>query len=219
MTLSHPTRRSTTTRRTRGAVVALALALGLTGCSTSTNQGGTTPEDVIDQGYISGDGSVRIWTAAERGEPVALAGTDFSGKAVDTSDWLGEIVVVNTWYAACPPCRAEAPVLRALAVDRADEGIHVVGLNKTDAAGAAQAFERTYEVPYPSINDSTGEVTAVLQGVVPVQATPTTIVIDREGRVAARVLGLLSAATIKTIINDVLSESGGAASPTPQASS
>ena len=76
--------RRTTTRRARGVVVVIALALGLAGCSTPTNQGGTTPEDVIDQGYISGDGSVRIWTASERGEPVVLAGTDFAGKAVDT---------------------------------------------------------------------------------------------------------------------------------------
>lgn len=178
---------------------------GLAACSGAST--GAQPPDVVDQGYQSGDGSVRIWAADDRGEPVVLAGDDFAGDPVDTSDWLGDIVVVNTWYAACPPCRVEAPALRALSLDRADEGVHVVGINKTDEAGAAQAFERTYEVPFASIDDATGEVTAVLQGVVPVQATPTTIVIDRSGRVAARVLGAVESSTINTIVDDVLKES------------
>lgn len=197
----------------RGLALGLGLGLALTACS-SDDGGSTTPEDVINQGYQSGDGSVRIWPAAERSEAVVLAGDDFGGELVDTSQWLGDIVVVNTWYAACPPCRLEAPDLGSVARDRAEEGVHFVGLNRVDDAGAAEAFERTYEVPYPSIDDATGAVTAQLQGVVPVKATPTTVVLDREGRVAARILGGTDATTLNTIVSDVLGEDASAGTAT-----
>ncbi|MGO1315931.1 MAG: TlpA family protein disulfide reductase [Cellulomonadaceae bacterium] len=189
-------------RRGLAALALAALALG--GCSGTPAAQGT--DDVPDQGYVSGDGSVRTWVPDERGEPVVLAGTDFAGEQVDTADYAGDVVVINTWFAACPPCRAEAPILHAIATERADEGVHVVGLNRVDAAGAAQAFERTYDVPYPSISDPTGEVTAVLEGVVPIQGTPTTVVLDPQGRVAARVFGMLEQSTIDALIDDVVAE-------------
>lgn len=198
--------RSRRNTRALGALtVGVGAALMLTSCGADTG-GSVTPDDVIDQGYISGDGSVRVWAAADRSEPVTLAGDDFAGDAVDTSDWLGDVVVVNTWYAACPPCRLESPDLGSVARDRKSDGVEFIGLNRVDEAGAAQAFERTYDVPYPSIADGSGAVTAQLQGVVPVKATPTTVVLDREGRVAARILGGTDATTLDTIVADVLGE-------------
>jgi peroxiredoxin len=122
------------------------------------------------------------------------------------TNWRGDVVVLNTWYAACPPCRAEAPDLVSLAGDYADEGVHLLGINGTDDAGAAQAFERTFGVTYPSIADSDGRAIATLQGAVPLQAVPTTVVLDREGRVAARVLGLADGSTLRAMVDDVLAE-------------
>lgn len=194
----------------RGVALAFAVVLTVTACGDDSG-GSITPEDVVDQGFISGDGSVRFWAAADRSAPVTLAGSDFAGEAVDSSLWLGDIVVVNTWYAACPPCRLESPDLGAVALERESDGVHFIGLNRVDDAGAAQAFERTYDVPYPSIADGTGAVTAQLQGVVPVKATPTTVVLDREGRVAARILGATDATTLNTILSDVIGESDDAA--------
>jgi hypothetical protein len=94
----------------------------------------------------------------------------------------------------------------ALATDYADDGVHLLGLNGTDDAGTAQAFERTFEVPYPSIADTDGSAIAALQGAVPLQAVPTTVVLDREGRVAARVLGLADGSTLRAMVDDVLAE-------------
>lgn len=190
--------------RARGiAAVGLALALGVTGCSSTPDD---TTTQVANQGYQSGDGSVRTWAVAERGDALELTGTDYTGAAVDVSAWRGDVVVLNTWFAACPPCRVEAPVLAAIANERGPQGVHVLGLNRTDDAGAAQAFERTYEIPFASIDDRSGAATSALEGVVPVAATPTTVVLDRQGRVAARVLGLLDASTIAAILDDVLAE-------------
>jgi len=188
--------------------VALAAALTLSGC---TQESGATT-DVVGQGFVSGDGSVRTWDADDRGEPVALTGTDYEGEDVDTAAWLGDVVVLNTWYAACAPCRAEAPDLVELANDREPDGVRVLGINTTDEAGAAQAFQRTFEVPYPSIDDRSGEVVAQLSGTVPLQAVPSTVVLDREGRVAARVIGLAEGSTLGALVDDVLAEGSGDAS-------
>lgn len=186
------------------AATGLAVVAAVTLSACAQDSGATT--DVVGQGYVSGDGSVRTWEADDRGEPVTLTGTDYEGEAVDTSTWLGDVVVLNTWYAACAPCRAEAPDLVELANEREADGVRVVGINTTDEAGAAQAFQRTFEVPYPSIDDRSGEVVAALSGTVPLQAVPSTVVLDREGRVAARVVGLVEGTTLGALVDDVLAE-------------
>lgn len=195
--------------RTAGALTAVAItagALALAGCSPTITGG--WDEDGEQTGYVSGDQSVVTWDGDRMG-PVEIAGTDFAGAAVDVADWRGDVVVLNTWYAACPPCRAEAPDLVAFAEDYADAGVHVLGINSTDDAGAAQAFERTFEIPYPSVHDADGEAVAALQGIVPVQAVPTTVVLDADGMVAARVLGVIDPSTLRSVVDDLLAEQDG----------
>lgn len=185
------------------AAAGAALALALGGC-TSGDDG--TSRDVVDQGYQSGDGSTTTWAAADRVGPLEITGTDYEGTTHDLAALRGDVVLLNTWYAACPPCRAEAPDLAAVAEDFAADGLHVLGINTRDAAGAAQAFQRQLEVPYPSLDDRGGAAVAALQGVVPVNAVPTTVLLDREGRVAARVLGLVEPSTLRALVEDLLAE-------------
>lgn len=188
----------------------LCAGCGLGG--TGGEAGAPALSDVADQGYQSGDGTTKTWAADDRGDPVELAGTDFAGAAVDVAAWRGDVVVINTWYAACPPCRKEAPDLAALATDFAADDVRVVGINGTDDVGAAQAFERTFGIAYPSIADTNGAAIAALQGAVPVQAVPTTVVLDRSGRVAARILGLADASTLTALVEDELAEPAPASS-------
>ncbi|ROS26270.1 thiol-disulfide isomerase/thioredoxin [Cellulomonas sp. PhB150] len=183
-----------------GTVAAVLLA-----ACTSAASGGRTP-DGTEAGYISGDGTVATWEVAERGEPVRLVGKDFTGTDVDTGDWAGDVVVVNTWYAACPPCRVEAPDLVAAAEDYAAEGVRFIGVNGTDDAGSAQAFERQFNIPYPSIHDADGTAIAALQGQIPVEAVPTTVVLDRQGRVMARIIGRVDPSTLRELIDTALAE-------------
>lgn len=189
--------------RTGVWVVAVTALIALGGCAQDSGNG---PVQVVDQGYQSGDGSITTFTLADRTEPVALDGVDYEDTPVDTTEFYGDVVVLNTWYAACPPCRAEAPDLVALEELFAPDGVHFLGINRTDAAGAAQAFEREYGVTWASINDSAGSALASLAGVVPIKAVPTTVVLDRSGRVAARVLGQIDKSTLKALIGDVLAE-------------
>lgn len=180
--------------------IVIGLVAALAGCAPEESGAG----DVVGQGYVSGDGSVQTYDVGDRKGPVAIEGTDFEGEDVDTADWAGDVVVVNTWYASCAPCRAEAPDLVDLASSK--KGVQFLGINTEDEAGAAQAFQRTFEVPYPSVEDRSGAVIAGLAGVVPLQAVPTTVILDQEGYVAARVVGQAEGSTLEALIDDVLAE-------------
>lgn len=190
------------TARAARILAAGALMAGVTACAQDAE---VTPV-TSSQGYVSEDGSVRTWQLADRPGPVVVAGTDYEGRAVDTGDWLGDVVVINTWYAACPPCRVEAPTLAALARDRAQQGVRVLGINVEDAAGAALAFQKTFDIPYPSIEDGDGLAVASLSGIVPLQAVPTTVVVDRQGMVAVRIVGLAEESTLNALVDDVAAE-------------
>lgn len=199
------------------AALGLAVVLGTAACGGAARPA-SHPSDVVDQGYRSGDGSTTTWPVGQRKGPVTLSGTDYSGATQDVSAWRGDVVLLNTWYAACPPCRAEAPTLVALANEDAAKGLKVLGINGTDAAGAADAFVRQFAVPYPTIQDTGGSAIAALQGVVPVNAVPTTVLLDRQGKVAARILGLADPSTLRTLVDSLLAEPGGSAA-TPGATS
>jgi thiol-disulfide isomerase/thioredoxin len=183
-----------------GLLLATVAAGLLAGCAQDSGAG------VIDQGYVSGDGSVTQWALQDRADPVVVAGVDFAGNAVSTQDWPGDVIVLNTWYAACGPCRAEAPDLVALATDRAGDGVRVLGINTQDAAGAARAFESRFAVPYPSIEDSSATAIADLSQYVAIKAVPTTVVLDKDHRPAARILGQADPSTLGAIIDDILAE-------------
>ncbi|NUU17009.1 TlpA family protein disulfide reductase [Cellulomonas humilata] len=215
---THPDRPTAATSRrratTRAAAVAALLIALAGGCAAETTKTSGQPADVADQGYLSGDGTTQTWPVTDRGEAVTLVGTDYEGQAIDTSAWLGDVIVLNTWYAACPPCRKEAPDLVSLANDYEDQGVRVLGINRTDAKGTAQAFQREFSVPYPSIDDTDGTAIAELATVVPVQAVPTTVVLDRQGRVAARIVGLAEGSTLRTIVEDVIADAQIGPTPT-----
>lgn len=154
--------------------------------------------------YIAGDGSVTEYAAGERGEPVELAGSLFDGTAVTSADWAGDVVVLNFWYAACAPCRKEAPDLVELHDTFAPDGARFYGVNIRDEEKSAQAFERNFSIPYPSFQDKNGGILLSMTQYVPPSAVPTTLVLDREGRVAARILGLADKGTLKALISDAM---------------
>jgi thiol-disulfide isomerase/thioredoxin len=113
---------------------------------------------------------------------------------------------MNFWYAGCAPCRAEAPDLVALNKKYANSA-QFVGVNVRDSAPTAIAFDRTFKIEWPSVMDSqSGSVLLAFTGVVSPQAVPTTIVIDKQGRVAARILGKFEKSILDAMISRVVAE-------------
>jgi len=177
-------------------------AAALAGCTTSDAQ-----TSVVDQGYVAGDGSVVQLAPEDRAEPVELSGTTLDGEQVDVSAWRGAPVVLNTWYAACGPCRVEAPDLAEISAETADDGVRFLGINTRDGAAQGLAFEEEFGISYPSLLDRDGQGVLALRGELPPSATPTTLVLDAEGRVAARFLGAVDPSTLRTVVDDAVAES------------
>jgi thiol-disulfide isomerase/thioredoxin len=189
-----------TARCLRLALAAVLLALA--GCSSAVGDTGAP-----DKGYISGDGSVTVMPADKRGAPASFRGKTLDGEApFDVADHRGDVVVVNFWASWCPPCIREAPGLQRVWADYQSKGVQFVGVDVGDNRAAAQAHERRFDVTYPSIEDSSGRVLLAFRGTLTPSSRPSTLVLDREGRVAARVLGRVDATTLRDLVNDTLAE-------------
>ena len=189
------------------AAVAVVAALALSGCSASDSLA-TQYRAGTGQNYIAGDGSVTEYAPANRGPAVHFTGTLGGGGTVSSEQYAGKVLVVNFWYAGCPPCRVEAPDLEALYTKYQADGVGFLGVNLYDAEGTAASFEKDKGVTYPSVLDrDTGSVLLAFTKSVPPKATPTTLVIDKKGRVAARILGALPGRGIlDSLISDTLAE-------------
>ncbi|MCU6482199.1 TlpA family protein disulfide reductase [Arthrobacter sp. A2-55] len=180
-----------------------AAAVALSGCAANDSLAQQANAG-DNKNFIAGDGSVAQYAKNERKDPVVLTGKLFDGTAVTSAAWKGQVVVLNFWYAACSPCRLEAPRLEALYREFKAAGVLFYGVNLRDREPEAAAFERTFGVTYPSMEDSGGAVLLAMTKYVPPQAVPTTLVLDATGRVASRILGLADQGTLKALISDAL---------------
>jgi thiol-disulfide isomerase/thioredoxin len=190
-----------------GAFVLMIIAViiaSLTGCAA--NDGLASQFKAGDnKNYIAGDGSVTEFAEANRKPAVVWSGLTEGGQELGSEQLAGKVVVMNYWYAGCAPCRAEAPDLVALAKKYPDA--QFVGVNVRDTAETALAFDRNFNITWPSIIDAkTGSVLLAFTGIVTPQAVPTTLVIGKDGKVAARVLGRIDQSILGTLIKTAIEE-------------
>lgn len=195
-----------TFRRVASAVLAVGLVTGLAACTSDPLADQYRAGD--NKGYVAGSFATTEIPADQRGEPVSFTATTDSGAAVSSADFAGEVLVVNFWYAACAPCRVEAPRLEKALGEFAGQDVSFLGVNTYDQAPTAQSFAKQFGVSYPSVIDVDDKaVTLAFAKATPVSATPTTLVVDRKGRVAARIIGELPDASILTaLVRDALAE-------------
>jgi thiol-disulfide isomerase/thioredoxin len=141
-----------------------------------------------------------------RDVPAALqVGTTTIPAGLSVSGLAGRVVVLNSWASWCEPCKQEVPAFVALAGSADPADVAVVGLDVSDDPAAATAFATAFGMPYPSIVDASGDLLASLPGVPPT-AIPSTLVIDRTGHIAARIIGAADRAELARIVADVAAE-------------
>lgn len=185
--------------------LAVALPLSLSACANDSLADQFRAGD--NKNYIAGDGTVSEFAAENRGKSIAWSGETESGGLLKSDQLSGVVVVMNFWYAGCAPCRAEAPDLVAVNNMFVGKNVQFVGVNVRDTAETARAFDRNFGITWPSIIDAqSGSAVLAFTGVVTPQAVPTTLVIDKQGRVAARVLGQIEKSTLKALIQRVVDE-------------
>jgi thiol-disulfide isomerase/thioredoxin len=193
-----------TPKRRATAVLAVLLASTVL-ASCSNDEVGSSG----DAGFVSGKGVITRLAVEDRKRPGQVAGETLEGEPVSLADFEGKTVVVNIWGSWCAPCRSEAPDLVAASEDLADDGVEFLGINSRDLdRAAAQAFQRRFEVPYPSIYDQKGQTLLAFRGTLSPNAIPSTVVIDDQGRVAASVIGETTRSTLVGLVEDVQAEEG-----------
>ena len=180
---------------------AAAATLALAGCSGGAI-GADTP-DSSGQNFVGSAYRSTVFPAGSRPVAPDISGTTLAGQHLSLSAYRGSVVVINFWGSWCPPCRAEAPDLTELAESDSAHGARFLGIDIRDDPVGADAFVKAFRIPYPSLNDPSDELALAFRGTVPPAAIPTTLVIDRRGRIAARILGSVSYDSLRSLITQV----------------
>jgi thiol-disulfide isomerase/thioredoxin len=184
--------------RTRALVTGLALlCLAAAGCSDSGRS--------TEGGYVGTSASRVTVVPPEARKPAAtVSGTKLGGTGtISTADYADKVVVINVWGSWCPPCRQEAPDLEKASRQTKDKAAFLGITTKDYDPAQAEAFVRKFQITYPSIYDPTGNVLLSFAGDLPPSAIPSTLVIDPQGRIAARVLGTISTDSLVDLVDDV----------------
>ncbi|WP_072691337.1 TlpA disulfide reductase family protein [Rhodococcus marinonascens] len=190
------------------AAVVCTAALLLSACASG--------DDAVAQGgtfdFVSPGGKTEIFydPPADRGAIGTLSGPDLmdEGTTASLDDFTGEVVVVNVWGQWCAPCRSEASHLEQVYEETKDQGVAFLGINVRDnQQDKAQDFVIDNNVSYPSIYDPAMRTLIALGRNYPTSVVPTTMVLDREHRVAAVFLKELLAEDLKPVVERVAQES------------
>jgi peroxiredoxin len=182
-----------------------AFVLVSSGCATDSLAEQFREGD--NKNYIAGDGTVTEFALGSRPKAADWSGVSESGDSLSSDQLAGVITVINFWYAGCAPCRVEMPELIELQDQFLSYEVQFIGVNVRDTSETALAFARQINLNFPSVMDAkTGSVVLAFTGVVTPQAVPTTLVIDSEGNVSARVLGRIDKGILEELIKTVISE-------------
>lgn len=192
--------------RRRPALLCAGVAAGalvLAGCGKSE-----TGSSSGDTKFVRGTGQVTKVSAGKRQAAPDISGKTVGGGKLKLSDFRGKIVVLNVWGSWCSPCRAEAPNLAKVAKDTKGKGVQFVGINTRDLDKAnAKSFENHFDIHYPSFYDPSGrQILRFPKNSLSPQAIPTTLILDRHGRIAVRALKALGENELRSALAPLITE-------------
>ncbi|MFE7896639.1 TlpA family protein disulfide reductase [Streptomyces sp. NPDC057424] len=199
--------RSNRARRVRrhaaltAGLAAAALLVSACGSGGTSGGGGNT-------NFVTGTDGIATAAKGERTPAPDLSGRTITGKTLDVADYKGKVVVLNVWGSWCNPCRAEAKYFAKVSKAYAGKGVQFVGINTRDTnLKSATAFEEDFGIPYPSLYDPTGKLMLRFErGTLNPQTVPSTLVLDRDGKIAARSLSALSEERLLKMLKPVVAE-------------
>ena len=173
--------------------LALLLIPVLVACS---NGGGFSANE---QSFIAGNGVATFIPKADRKLAPAISGPTLDGSTFTSAP--GKVLVLNVWASWCSPCRAEAPALQEMS--SAHPEVQFLGVLTRDSLVSARAFVQRFNITYPSLTDD--GILLKFHGQLTPNAIPTTLIIDSEGKIAARVSGEVTYSALEELIKRVKS--------------
>jgi thiol-disulfide isomerase/thioredoxin len=189
-------------RKVRTLLIAAAMVFGVAGCSGT----GNVDTSVSGGGSQIGSGNIAVYKVADRKLVGDVSGTTLQGKPLSLASYRGKVVVVDFWSDPCGPCHGEEAALEDISKADASKGVQFVGIDEQDNLSAGRAFEAQYHVTYPSLFDREDSYVLDFPGAAP-PSTPTTIVLDPTGHIAARIDGPQDYSHINALVNQIRSES------------
>jgi len=195
----------------RGVAVGLAalvsVAVALAGCGGSSDGGGggggETSQAIAPNLMMPSTDprvEVKVFDVNEREPAPDLKGLTLEGDELALSDLLGQVVIVNTWASWCGPCEDEMPLLLDIEKNYQRDGVSLLGINVEDKPQDAKEFATKFGIDFPSLVDSDSKLLASLPGVPP-NALPSTLIIDRNGQIGARIVGPVKPGVIEEILD------------------
>jgi thiol-disulfide isomerase/thioredoxin len=195
------TRRTRQSRRVAAGAAVAAAILATAGCAGG-DIGASTPAS-SGQSFVGHSYESTYYQPGSRPVAPPVSGTTVTGQHLNLGQYRGDTIVVNFWGSWCAPCRAEAPALGQLARQLSSRGVRFVGIDIRDEPDSAVAFMQQFNVSYPSISDPNDEIALDFHATVPPADIPTTLVIDRSGRIADRIFGASTYRQLLSVINQV----------------
>jgi thiol-disulfide isomerase/thioredoxin len=186
MTAPHKVRRRPAPPVLVAAVAGATAVLAVAGCSSSSSS--SNPND----GLVAEQIGISQIAAGSRQAAPALSGTTLQGKALSLSQDAGHVVVLNVWGSWCSDCRQEEPALEETYQKYQAQGVDFLGINTRDDNAAALAYDATFGVTYPSLQDPDETLLLQFKTMIPATDVPATVIIDKQGKVAVRILGAVT---------------------------
>jgi thiol-disulfide isomerase/thioredoxin len=181
-----------------GAALVATASTGCGGGDIGANSPASSGQSFVGRSYES-----TFYQPGHRPAAPQVSGTTVTGQRLSLASYRGKTIVVNFWGSWCAPCRAEAPALGQLARQLASRGVQFVGIDIRDEPDSAKAFTQQFNVGYPSISDPGDMIALDFRGTVAPADIPTTLVIDRQGRIADRIYGASTYRHLLSVINQV----------------
>ncbi len=187
----------------RAALAVVLAGSALAGCA---GKEAVEPARGNDKRYIEGAGIEETFAPADRLAAPDVSGTLLDGDRLKLDSLRGNVVVLNFWASWCPPCRAEADALEQVHRENKARGVAFVGVAIKDGRSTANSFVRVHGVTYPSYYDQPGRIPQSFSRTLPPNATPSTLILDRSGRIAVRVLGPVKYRQLQQLVDQVAAE-------------
>jgi peroxiredoxin len=190
----------------RTVLLAAAVLAGVLAVVLVSGWGGSGNSGVTD---VDGSASAVVYSAGHRPAAPEFTATTLTGSKLSFSAYRGKVVVLNFWGSWCVPCREEASTLSQVAAQYQPSGVSFLGVDVRDTVASAEAFAHNFHITYPSVSDPSSVITLDFTAVVPIAGTPTTLVIDRTGRVAGAVFGTVTYPELTAILAKVTAKATG----------